>query len=84
MAKGRKKIPEKWVILICCCLLTGATTGTSTISGLFYNPVCSELGILKGTFNLQSLIGTAVTTVTLMILIRLRYRKISGLPAKGS
>ena len=74
MAKERKKIPEKWVILICCCLLTGATTGTSTISGLFYNPVCSELGILKGTFNLQSLIGTAVTTVTLMILPRVMRR----------
>ena len=64
----RRKLPEKWVILICCCMLTGATTGTSTINGLFYNPVCSQLGMLKGTFNLQSLIGTGVTTLTLMIL----------------
>ena len=70
----RKKLPEKWIILICCCLLTGATTGTSTLNGLFYNPVCNELGILKGTFNLQSLVGTAVTTVTLMILPRVMQR----------
>ena len=68
MTKLKNKIPEKWLILICCCLFTGATTGTNTITGLFYNPVCRELGILKGTFNLQSLIGTAVTTATLMIL----------------
>ena len=68
MEKIRKKIPEQWLILICCCLLTGATTGTNTVNGLFYNPVCSELGILKGTFNLQSLIGTAVTTVTMMVM----------------
>ena len=67
-------IPEKWIILICCCLLTGATTGTGTIAGLFYNPVCTELGILKGTFNLQSLVGTAVTTATLMILPRVMNR----------
>ena len=69
-----KKMPEKWIILICCCLLTGATTGTSTINGLFYNPVCNELGILKGTFNLQSLVGTAVTTATLMILPRVMQK----------
>lgn len=67
MEKIRKRIPEQWLILI-CCLLTGATTGTNTVNGLFYNPVCSELGILKGTFNLQSLIGTAVTTVTMMVM----------------
>ena len=67
-------MPEKWMILILCCLLTGATTGTNTIAGLFYNPVCNELGILKGTFNLQSLISTAVTTVTLMFLPRVMQK----------
>lgn len=74
MEKKKKRIPEQWLILICCCLLTGATTGTNTVSGLFYNPVCSELGILKGTFNLQSLIGTAVTTVTLLVMPRILQR----------
>ena len=62
------KIKEKWIILICCCLLTGATTGVANVAGLFFNPVCSDLGILRGTFNLQSLIGTAVTTVTLVMM----------------
>ena len=71
---NEKRISEKWIILICCCLLTGATTGTSTLNGLFYNPVCIELGILKGTFNLQSLVGTAVTTVTLRILPRVMQK----------
>ena len=70
----KRKIPEQWLILFCCCLLTGATTGTNTVSGLFYNPVCNELGILKGTFNLQSLIGTAVTTMTLMVMPRILQR----------
>ena len=70
----KRRLDEKWIILICCCLLTGATTGTSTINGLFFNPVCNELGILKGTFNLQSLVGTGVTTATLMILPRVMQR----------
>lgn len=70
MKKLREKIniEEKWIILICCCLLTGATMGISNVAGLFYNPVCSDLGILRGTFNLQSVIGTAVTTATMMIM----------------
>lgn len=76
MKKLREKIniEEKWIILICCCLLTGATTGVQNVAGLFYNPVCSDLGILRGTFNLQSLIGTAVTTATLMAMPRVLQR----------
>ena len=72
--KDRIKIEEKWMILICCCLLIGATTGVANVAGLFYNPVCSDLGILRGTFNLQSLIGTAVTTVTLMMMPKVLQR----------
>ena len=74
MFKNKIKIEEKWIILICCCLLTGATTGITNVAGLFYNPVCSDLGILRGTFNLQSLIGTAVTTVTLMMMPKVLQR----------
>jgi len=74
MDNRKKKIPEQWIILACCCLLTAATTGMGTVAGLFYNPICSELGILKGTFNLQSLIGTAVTTVTMLIMPKILKR----------
>ena len=74
MFRSRIKIEEKWMILICCCLLIGATTGVQNVSGLFFNPVCSELGILRGTFNLQALIGTAVTTATLMMMPKVLQR----------
>lgn len=72
--RERVKLDEKWKILICCCLLIGATTGVANVAGLFYNPVCSDLGILRGTFNLQSLIGTAVITATLMMMPKVLQR----------
>lgn len=45
-----------WVILAACCLLQSAITGVvQNGRGIFYNPVCSDLGFEVSSFTLYSL-----------------------------
>jgi len=45
-----------WIILASCCLMQSAITGVvQNGRGIFYNPVCSELGFETSAFTLYSL-----------------------------
>ena len=45
MEKGRKKIHYAWFILAGCCIMQGASLGLiNNCSGVFYSPVCQDLG----------------------------------------
>ncbi len=51
-----KKIHYAWFILVACCLLQSAITGVvQNGRGIFYAPVCSELGFETSAFTLYSL-----------------------------
>lgn len=52
---NRRKIHYAWYILVACCLMQGGTIGlVQNCRGLFYNPVCTELGFKVSAFTLYS------------------------------
>jgi len=51
MENGRKKIHYAWFILAGCCILQGTSLGLlSNCAGVFYSPVCTDLGFEMGEF----------------------------------
>ncbi len=60
------KIHYAWFILIGCCMLQIGSLGAVTnLSGLFYLPVCAELGFSVGQLSLYRTIMGVVSLVTL-------------------
>jgi len=62
--KNKSKTMRHWMVLIVCCGLTASSIGLCVnVVGVFYTPVSESLGILRGTFAMQSTLtmsGTAV------------------------
>ena len=56
MSGKKEKLHYAWIILIACCLLQSAITGiVQNCRGIFYNPVCDDLGLDTSAFTLYSL-----------------------------
>ena len=53
MTQKKQKLHYAWLILIACCMMQGAGLGlVSNCSGVFYTPVCNDLGFEMGQFTL--------------------------------
>ena len=57
-----KKFHYAWLIFLgCCCMMAGGMACVLTTAGVFYVPVCDELGFSRGEI---SLMKTSVVTVS--------------------
>lgn len=61
------KSKHHWIILIICCGLTASSIGLCINAvGVFYTPVSESLGVLRGTFSMQStltMMGMAIASL---------------------
>lgn len=66
MEKGRKKIHYAWFILAGCCIMQGASLGLiNNCSGVFYSPVCQDLGFEMGKFTLYRMLYSISSALVL-------------------
>ncbi len=82
MVKNIKRLPfhYAWVILISCCILTGASMGIIiNCKGLFIAPVCSELGCPVSMFNLY-LVLYGFASAFMVLKVNSVYEKFSIRP----
>ena len=64
MEKGRKKIHYAWFILAGCCIMQGASLGLiNNCSGVFYSPVCQDLGFEMGKFTFYRMLYSISSAV---------------------
>ena len=53
MQQKKQKMHYAWLILIACCMMQGAGLGLiSNCAGVFFSPVCNDLGFEMGKFTL--------------------------------
>ena len=66
MEKGRKKIHYAWFILAGCCIMQGASLGLiNNCSGVFYSPVCQDLGFEMGKFTFYRMLYSISSALVL-------------------
>ena len=71
MSERKEKPHYAWVILIACCLLQSAFTGiVQNCRGLFYNPVCEDLGLDTSAFTLYSLFYGVTSFLSMPLMTR--------------
>ena len=64
-----------WLILIACCMMQGAGLGLiSNCAGVFFSPVCNDLGFEMGKFTLFRTLFTMAQALTLPYVAKL-FRK---------
>lgn len=72
--KSRKNIHYAWAVLIACCAIQAGSLGAiSNCKGVFYDAICTELGMSLGTFTLQGVfagIASAAMTPMAMKLLK--------------
>lgn len=72
--KNQGKSIKHWIVIAVCCGLTASSVGICiNTAGVFYTPVSESLGVLRGTFALNStltMIGTAIAALFITQLIK--------------
>ena len=75
MTQKKQKLHHAWLILIACCMMQGAGLGLiSNCAGVFYSPVCNELGFEMGQFTLYRTLFT-VSQALMMPFVAKSFRK---------
>lgn len=68
----QNKIHYAWLILIGCCAMQGACLGLiNNCAGLFYAPVCEELGFEMGAFTFYRMLYSVSSALTLPLAAKL-------------
>ncbi len=63
---NRGKIHYAWLILAGCCMLQGASLGLiNNCAGVFYSPVCEELGFEMGAFSTYRMLYSVSSALAL-------------------
>lgn len=66
MEKERKKLHYAWFILAGCCIMQGASLGlVNNCSGVFYSPVCQDLGFEMGKFTFYRMLYSISSALVL-------------------
>lgn len=69
--ENKGKIHYAWFILAACCLLQTAILGiVQNCRGIFYDPVCSDLGLETSAFTLYSLFHGAASFLSMPLTTR--------------
>lgn len=69
------KLHYAWLILIACCMMQGAGLGlVSNCAGVFFSPVCSDLGFEMGKFTLHRTLFT-LSQALVMPFVAKSFRK---------
>lgn len=75
MEQKKKNMHYAWLILITCCMMQGAGLGlVSNCAGVFYSPVCNDLGFEMGKFTLYRTLS-AVSQAIAMPFVAKMFRK---------
>lgn len=73
--KKQNSIHYAWLVLIGCCMLQGGSLGLiNNCAGLFYAPVCSDLGFEMGAFTLYRMLASISSALTLPLAARCLQR----------
>ena len=66
MQPKKQNLHYAWLILIACCMMQGAGLGLiSNCAGVFFSPVCNDLGFEMGKFTLFKTLSTLSQAVAL-------------------
>lgn len=75
MQPKKQSMHYAWLILIACCMMQGAGLGlVSNCAGVFFSPVCNDLGFEMGKFTLFRTLFTMAQALTLPYVAKL-FRK---------
>ncbi|MBQ5806266.1 MAG: MFS transporter, partial [Lachnospiraceae bacterium] len=75
MQTKKQSMHYAWLILIACCMMQGAGLGLiSNCAGVFFSPVCNDLGFEMGKFTLFRTLFTMAQALTLPYVAKL-FRK---------
>ena len=76
MQPKKQKIHYAWLILIACCMMQGAGLGlVSNCAGVFFSPVCNDLGFEMGKFTLHRTLFTMAQALTMPYVAKLFRQK---------
>lgn len=74
--KGKNRFHYAWYILIACCALQGATLGLIQNScGIFYRPICDEMGFELSAITLYTTLRGLVSCAVLPFVTRILKKK---------
>ena len=63
-----KKFHYAWLIFLgCCCMMAGGMACVLTTAGVFYVPVCDELGFSRGEISLYLSFLNSNTAITIVV-----------------
>ena len=76
MQPKNQKMHYAWLILIACCMMQGAGLGlVSNCAGVFFSPVCNDLGFEMGKFTLFRTLFTMAQALTMPYVAKLFRQK---------
>lgn len=76
MQPKKQKIHYAWLILIACCMMQGAGLGLiSNCAGVFFSPVCNDLGFEMGEFTLFRTLFAVSQALTMPFVAKLFRQK---------
>ncbi len=76
MQPKKQSIHYAWLILIACCMMQGAGLGLiSNCAGVFFSPVCNDLGFEMGKFTLFRTLFTMSQALTMPFVAKLFRQK---------
>ncbi|MBQ7797308.1 MAG: MFS transporter [Lachnospiraceae bacterium] len=76
MQPKKQKMHYAWLILIACCMMQGAGLGLiSNCAGVFFSPVCDDLGFEMGKFTLFRTLFTMSQALTMPFVAKLFREK---------
>lgn len=69
--KKQNHIHYAWLVLMGCCMLQGGSLGLiNNCAGLFYAPVCKDLGFEMGAFTLYRMLASISSALTLPLVAK--------------
>lgn len=76
MQHKKQKNHYAWLILIACCMMQGAGLGlVSNCAGVFFSPVCNDLGFEMGKFTLFKTLSTVSQALAMPYVAKLFKQK---------
>ncbi|MDO4467367.1 MAG: MFS transporter [Bacillota bacterium] len=60
----KNKSLKHWLIVLCCCGISASSIGTVVnTAGVFYEPICQDLGVLRGSVAMHTTLACLATAI---------------------